>query len=88
MNLFSESVSPLLTAEKLKILKNHKIVTALDFVQYNNDKIANLIECNVSEIIKIKDVILTAHNCKPIRADKWCDMNLQTSDIFESGIKK
>ena len=88
MNLFSESISPLLTVSKLEILKKHKISTSLDFVEYNNDKMANLIGVNVSEIIKIKDSILAGHNSKPIRADKWCDLRLQVSSvIIESGIK-
>lgn len=88
MNLFSECVSPILTVGKLEILKSHKIVTSLDFVQTNNDKLANWIECNVSEIIKIKEKILAVNNSKPTRADKLCDLRLQSTVIIKCGIEK
>ncbi|KAI9562068.1 putative RAD51D [Daphnia sinensis] len=86
MNLISESISPLLTLDKLELLKAHKVLTTLDFVQYNNDKIANLIGQNVSEIIKIKDQILAANNSKPLRADKLYEMILKRTTIIKSGI--
>lgn len=87
MNLLSESVSPLLTKEKLELLKSHKILTTLDFVQYNNDKMANLIVQNVSEIIKIKDKILASNNSKPMRGDKMFDMMLKRTVVINSGIE-
>ncbi|KAK4002568.1 hypothetical protein OUZ56_004383 [Daphnia magna] len=86
MNLLSESISPLLTSDKLELLKAHKILTSLDFVQYNNDKIANLIGQNVSEIIKIKDQILAANNSKSLRADKLYEIILKRTTIIKSGI--
>ncbi|XP_057364771.1 DNA repair protein RAD51 homolog 4-like [Daphnia carinata] len=88
MNLLSESISPLLTLDKLELLKAHKVLTSLDFVQYNNDKIANLIGQNVSEIIKIKDQILAANNSKPLRGDKLYEMLLKRMTIITSGIDR
>lgn len=86
MNLLTESVSPMLTSDKLELLKAHKILNSLDFVQYSNDKIANLIGQNVSEIIKIKDQILAANNSKPLRADKMYEIILKRTVIIKSGI--
>jgi hypothetical protein len=87
MNLLSESVSPLLTKDKLELLKSHKILTTLDFVQYNNEKMANLIVQNVSEIIKIKDKILASNNSKPLRGDKMYDMLLKRTIMIHTGIE-
>ena len=39
MNILSPDFSGHLTVQKLEILRNHKIITSLDFVQTNNDKI-------------------------------------------------
>lgn len=84
MNLLSES--SLLTADKLETLKAHKVFTSLDFVQSHNEKIANWIGCNVSEIIKMKEKILAANNSNPMRADRLCDNRLKSMAIIESGI--
>ena len=56
-------------------------------MQYNNDKMANLIVQNVSEIIKIKDKILASNNSKPIRGDKMYDMLLKRTIMIHTGIE-
>ncbi|EFX85045.1 hypothetical protein DAPPUDRAFT_314442 [Daphnia pulex] len=54
---------------------------------YNNDKMANLIVQNVSEIIKIKDKILASNNSKPMRGDKMYAMMLKRTVVIQSGIE-
>jgi len=86
MNNLAVSFSHLLTAQKLEVLKNHDIKTSLDFVQTNNDKIAHMIGCNVSEIIKIKEAILSLNNSQATRGDKLYDVTLTTTTLVGTGI--
>lgn len=86
MNNLAVDFNHLLTAQKLEVLKHHNIKTSLDFVQTNNDKVAHMIGCNVSEIIKIKETILNSNNSQAIRGDKLYDVALATTTIISTGI--
>ena len=60
--------------------------TDLDFLLCPNEKLTKLLECNLGEVIKMKEKILDATNCKGVRADKLCDLRLTAMSNLETGI--
>ncbi len=86
--MLSFDLHPMLTAEKLEVLKNHKIRTPLDFVQANNEKMAALVSCAVVDIILIKERILSFNGSKALRAVKLYDHSLRNTVVVGTGIKE
>ena len=88
MNLLAAEFKHVLSDNQLDILRTHKIITSLDFVQFNNDRLVNMLSCNVSEIIKIKEKILDSNHSRAIGADRLYDSRLRNTSIIETGIPK
>ena len=79
-------LSTLLTAEQQEALRAQKIVTPLDFVQCNNDRLASILGCNVSQVIKIHEKILAANNIQAVRSDQLLKARMKNTFIVETGI--
>jgi hypothetical protein len=60
--------------------------TDLDFLLCPNEKVSKLLGVFQSEVIKMKEKILTANNCRGVRADKFCMLRLKTMSNLETGI--
>lgn len=88
MSILSPSVNSLFTTERLDVLKTHKVVTSLDFLQCNNDKVAHYMGVTVSDVIKIKEKILDSNGIRPMRVDKLCDLRLQSTSLLATGISE
>jgi len=88
MNLLAADFKHVLSDNQLDILRTHKIITSLDFVQFNNDRLVNMLSCNVSEIIKIKEKILDSNHSRAICADRLYDNRLRNTSIIETGLSK
>lgn len=88
MSILSLCICSTFTAEKLDVLKSHKVVTSLDFLQYNNERLTSIMGITVSDVIKIKEKILESNNIQPLRADKLCDLRLQSTLLLASGISE
>lgn len=76
----------LVTSEQLEVLKAQKILTSLDFVQCNNERLANIMGCNVSQVVKIHEKILAANNSHAVRSDRLLNARMKNTSIIEIGI--
>ena len=88
MNVLSFDFNHILSDDKLDNLRKSKITTSLEFVQCNNDKIASIIGCNVSEIIQLKQKILSVNSSKPLVADKLYEKHLRSTIVIKTGIEQ